>query len=157
MKTRLRDDGIRENWCSRHNDKQGAWLPVEQFHKGDAPYCKQCRSSYFKENYDPQQARARNFKYYYKHDSMIYDRLFELQNGVCAICGDPPEEKPTGRNRTKRALLATDHNHETGKVRGLLCYNCNFALGWIKDNPGRIQQIIDYLKNDGISVKEVLP
>src|SRR6266851_2205326 len=46
-----------------------------------------------------------------------YERLLRLQNGVCAIC----KEKPEG-------WLCVDHCHLTGKVRGLLCKNCNSAL-----------------------------
>jgi Recombination endonuclease VII len=144
-------DGNTEQWCSRHNGKQGAWLPVDQFHKGDMPYCKACRSSYHKESYDPGKVRARNFRYYYKHDESIYDRLFELQNGLCAICGRPPEAQPTGRYRTMRAILATDHNHQTGKVRGLLCHHCNQVLGWARENPDHVRDMIKYLENDGIA------
>lgn len=47
-----------------------------------------------------------------------YERLLELQGGGCAICGNPP----------KNRRLSVDHNHRTGKVRGLLCFRCNRAL-----------------------------
>jgi hypothetical protein len=47
-----------------------------------------------------------------------YAELLERQGGVCAICGNPP--------KTRR--LSVDHNHRTGKVRGLLCFRCNRAL-----------------------------
>ena len=47
-----------------------------------------------------------------------YDRLLEAQNGGCAICGNPP--------KTRR--LHVDHNHRTGRIRGLLCFRCNRAL-----------------------------
>ena len=47
-----------------------------------------------------------------------YDRLLAAQDGGCAICGNPP--------KTRR--LHVDHNHRTGKVRGLLCFRCNRAL-----------------------------
>lgn len=51
-----------------------------------------------------------------------YDTLLAAQGGGCAICGNPP--------KTRR--LATDHDHATGKVRGLLCHRCNRALPtWI--------------------------
>lgn len=47
-----------------------------------------------------------------------YARLLAAQGGCCAICGNPP--------RTRR--LHTDHDHATGRVRGLLCYRCNRGL-----------------------------
>jgi hypothetical protein len=47
-----------------------------------------------------------------------YKRLLEAQDGVCALCGNPP--------KTRR--LSVDHNHRTGTVRGLLCHRCNRAL-----------------------------
>jgi hypothetical protein len=47
-----------------------------------------------------------------------YAALLEAQHGGCAICGNPP--------KTRR--LSVDHNHRTGKVRGLLCFRCNRAL-----------------------------
>ena len=51
-----------------------------------------------------------------------YDRLFELQRGLCDICGRKDYDK-LGRR------LAVDHDHTTGKIRGLLCYKCNIFLG----------------------------
>lgn len=47
-----------------------------------------------------------------------YARMLEAQGGVCAICGNPPKSR----------RLHVDHDHRTGKVRGLLCFRCNRAL-----------------------------
>jgi hypothetical protein len=47
-----------------------------------------------------------------------YDAMLKAQGGGCAICGNPP--------KTRR--LDVDHDHKTGKVRGLLCHRCNRAL-----------------------------
>ena len=49
-----------------------------------------------------------------------YERMFDAQGGVCAICGKPRPEERT---------LHVDHDHETGEIRGLLCFSCNNALG----------------------------
>lgn len=54
------------------------------------------------------------------------------QDGCCAIC---QERKP----------LCVDHNHDTGLVRGLLCSNCNMALGHFKDSILYLQKAIEYL------------
>jgi hypothetical protein len=56
-----------------------------------------------------------------------YDRMFEEQGGKCAICG-------VHQSQQKRRLYV-DHDHETNKVRALLCHKCNFMIGWARDNP----------------------
>lgn len=52
-----------------------------------------------------------------------YAELFRKQNGMCAICHQPP--------RGKMKSLSVDHDHNTGKVRGLLCITCNRAVGYL--------------------------
>lgn len=64
-----------------------------------------------------------------------YDALLAAQNGVCAACASPPG---------KRAL-AVDHDHTSGVVRGLLCGNCNVALGLLYECPTRITALRDYI------------
>lgn len=66
-----------------------------------------------------------------------YDKMFEEQGGICAICSLPPTED-------KR--LAVDHSHSTGKVRGLLCSSCNSALDSLGDN---IWSVLAYLYKHG--------
>ena len=66
-----------------------------------------------------------------------YDSMFESQNGACAICGGQQTYK----------LLAVDHCHITGKVRGLLCSKCNSILGYVSDNVGTLQNAIKYLRS----------
>ena len=53
----------------------------------------------------------------------------------CQICGREP----------KNRRLSVDHNHKTGEIRGLLCYHCNYALAWFKDDPQKLQAAIVYL------------
>ena len=67
--------------------------------------------------------------------SKYYDTLFKKQGGVCYICGNPPGKKK----------LAVDHNHVTGKIRGLLCNNCNRGLGLFKDNGKLLARALIYL------------
>lgn len=66
-----------------------------------------------------------------------YDRMFEAQGGVCATCGKP--------NKSKYGYLSVDHDHKTGKVRGLLCHRCNAALGQVYDDVSILQKLIEYL------------
>jgi hypothetical protein len=65
-----------------------------------------------------------------------YDEILCIQNGVCGICGTKP-----GARR-----LAVDHDHETGEIRGLLCANCNRALGNLKDDHLIAYSAYQYLK-----------
>ena len=71
-----------------------------------------------------------------------YDALLELQKGRCAICGG--EGFLMGPQHKKK--LVVDHDHATGKVRGLLCHNCNRALGLLGDKPELLHRAADYLK-----------
>ena len=62
--------------------------------------------------------------------------LVESHDGKCDIC-------KTTDNRGK--ALAVDHCHATGRIRGIVCDNCNLALALLKDNPNIIQQAYEYL------------
>jgi len=71
-----------------------------------------------------------------------YDQILKLQNGVCAICHHP---STTHNNRA----LSVDHDHKTGKVRGLLCHGCNTGIGNLKDNPDFCRRAVHYLTKHG--------
>lgn len=70
-----------------------------------------------------------------------YAAMEAAQDSRCAVCGDLPKTIVNG----KPQKLAVDHNHQTGKVRALLCANCNVALGMVKDQAWRLDSLIDYL------------
>ena len=65
-----------------------------------------------------------------------YEKLFNEQKGVCAICSDSPGAK----------ALAVDHDHVTGKIRGLLCHSCNLNLMKKKHTVEILAKAIAYLK-----------
>jgi hypothetical protein len=72
-----------------------------------------------------------------------YNEILALQKGVCAICHQPE----TRTNKWDHLILplAVDHDHETDRVRGLLCHNCNIALGNFQDDPQRLIVASEYL------------
>lgn len=73
-----------------------------------------------------------------------YKTLKELQNNKCAICKNNETVVCKGKLRE----LSIDHNHMTGKVRGLLCYACNVSLGLLKENTQTLKQMILYILKD---------
>ena len=69
-----------------------------------------------------------------------YNKLFEEQKGTCAICGT---DTPGGKWKN----FHVDHCHDTKKVRGLLCTNCNTTLGLCKENIHTLKSMIQYLES----------
>ena len=69
-----------------------------------------------------------------------YDLLFKEQDGKCAIC-----DREVGHSSKNGAdcKLAVDHDHETGKIRGLLCNRCNRGLGFLEN---RLSRALEYVK-----------
>lgn len=67
-----------------------------------------------------------------------FQQLSRIQKGLCAVC----KRKPTG----KRWRLCVDHNHKTGKIRGLLCIKCNAALGQLDENVSFMKNLITYIR-----------
>lgn len=73
-----------------------------------------------------------------------YAKLLVEQNNACAICGVSATE-------LKREL-SVDHNHETNKIRGLLCHHCNIGLGNFRDSTTLLSLAIEYLeRTDGVA------
>lgn len=66
-----------------------------------------------------------------------YNKLYEIQEGRCLICSKHQSELDKS--------LCVDHNHQTGEIRGLLCSNCNSALGFLKDNIESVKKALEYL------------
>ncbi|MGE0576133.1 MAG: endonuclease VII domain-containing protein [Reyranella sp.] len=61
------------------------------------------------------------------------------QEGRCKICRRPAEEG-------QWKVLRVDHDHATGKIRGLLCHHCNVALGHFGDSPELLERAAEYLR-----------
>jgi hypothetical protein len=74
-----------------------------------------------------------------------YNVLYLKQNGKCAICFE--EETTLSNNMKTTKKLSIDHDHTTGKVRGLVCANCNSAIGLFKENADIVLSAYNYLKN----------
>ncbi len=73
-----------------------------------------------------------------------YQALFTKQNGCCAICGT---------TQSAWGKLAVDHNHDSGEVRGLLCFNCNTSIGKLNDDPALLRRAAEYLEESSRSLR----
>ena len=114
--------------------------------------CNKCLAVYKKELYgkqklkDPEFFKRRDRKYHLKHQCGItleeYKTRAERQFHRCAICGD----YETRRGRGDGILnLNVDHDHVTGRIRGLLCNRCNRVLGMVKDDITVLEEMKNYL------------
>lgn len=81
--------------------------------------------------------RKAHLKKFYRLTIAQYDLMFQAQGGCCAICGSASPGK------TK--YFHVDHNHVTGKIRGLLCMKCNLGLGSFNDNSSLLELAAKYL------------
>lgn len=89
-------------------------------------------------------SNSRNWlKRNYKITLEEYQFMFEKQEGLCAIC----RKEGFKMSERQRQGIVIDHCHKTGKVRGLLCHNCNRALGLFSDSIQNLTNAISYLSN----------
>jgi hypothetical protein len=118
----------KEKECIKCGEYGAHYEDYTNKHKGNIkPYCKSCHAK---------TQRSNIYKRKYDITIEAYDEILELQGGVCWIC--------RGED-TKGILLAVDHCHTSGEVRGLLCSACNLGLGNFKDDSDRLERAIKYL------------
>jgi len=80
---------------------------------------------------------SRRYHYRVKYGITLeqYDEMLRQQGGVCALCHQHPTRQ-----------FDVDHDHETGKVRGLLCHRCNISLAFFRDDPDLMDRMREYLR-----------
>ena len=99
--------------------------------------------------------RERSLKSRYGITQDDYNRMLYEQKGTCSICKNPEIRTTIGSDGTARtSQLCVDHCHKTGKVRGLLCYKCNSAIGFLGDSIETLAEAILYLQKSQIIKKE---
>ncbi|MBY8842730.1 endonuclease VII domain-containing protein [Streptomyces sp. SP2-10] len=112
--------------------KCGEIKPWSEWHRnatasdGLSTRCKACRAA---------DGRARHLKRSYGLTEAERDAMVVSQRGLCAICLDAPPEH-------------VDHCHKTGRVRGVLCFNCNSAIGKLRDDPDVGRRAVAYLEGN---------
>jgi len=128
-------DGLRGQCLVCYNKKKHEWRLANWQRDNDI------KSRYRQSN--PDRVRDANLRQKYGISLIEYEFMFEQQNGLCAIC-EQPERIINGKSK-KVAPLAVDHCHQTGTVRGLLCFSCNIALGKFQDSPKILAKALDYV------------
>lgn len=132
----------KEKTCS----KCGVSKELSQFHKHLytrdrlQSQCMDCQKATNRERYaakTPEERKAFNRRkqlgiYGLKPED--FDALAAQQGYRCAICQEKPDE------------LVVDHDHDTNKVRGLLCHQCNMALGKFRDNIHVLRSAVAYMR-----------
>jgi hypothetical protein len=117
-------------------ERKAAKIEVSRrWHKDHAEQVREKQRAWKKAH--PDKVRAYNLKHRLKYRYGITDgceQLLAEQGGVCAICG-------------REHALVVDHNHTTGKVRGMLCQRCNTGLGYFEDAAMLLRKAADYIDN----------
>ena len=149
--------------CGVEKPRMDFMLEVARF-DGVSPYCKPCTSikngHWDSKHPEVRKERVRVWgnknperKEHHRRSGVLrrygltnadYDAMLLTQGGRCAICGS------TDVARKNHDKFCVDHDHATGKIRSLLCTNCNVGIGSFKDDPNLLQQALDYLRrHDG--------
>lgn len=150
-KRKLRVDG--KVGTQRHTGHWGKWKGVECATEGCGKpvsakgLCKSCHGKKVWRDgtyrLTVEQKRESHLKHRYGISTEIYDAVLTEQGGLCAICKQPPT---TGNSRAGQVpKLYVDHCHDTKKVRGLLCNDCNLAIGRGK-TPDVLEAAARYLR-----------
>lgn len=150
-------DGVRANCkkCASEDAKTYTNIPsVKERLKGvrkawdNSPAGKAIRKAMYTEYNNRPEVKERHRAHWFMKQYGItleeYKKMYDNQNGNCAICGEHYELR--GENKLK--TLHVDHDHETGDVRGLLCHNCNSGIGYFKEDLNLIKRIEHYLSGD---------
>lgn len=150
-KVRCEAPAVGRALCDRHHEKRRLIAQAYKQRKVAAGICLSCTRPVDVGVLQCPHHRAAHIRYESEnHAAKIrrrygidYGKWLAAQNGVCAICSKP-ETSRGSQGALKR--LAVDHNHETGEVRGLLCNNCNRAIGFFADDSALVRRAADYLE-----------
>lgn len=126
-----------KEWADANPEKNRS--RAKEWGRENAEYSRRRSREWYYNNSDKKRARDLRIKFGITPE--IYDTILANQNGVCAICS---------KSCTSGKLLAVDHDHNTGKVRGLLCMKCNTGLGKFLDSPELLRKSANYLESNNL-------
>jgi hypothetical protein len=130
----------------------GDFCPAKTNVDGRNNACRPCDNAYRRSKYadgtyayPPRDERKRaQLKSSHNTTLEYYCQLLQEQEGVCAICKQPNNH--IRRSSGTPCDLHVDHDHITGKIRGLLCGKCNMGLGLFMDSTYLLEKAVAYLK-----------
>lgn len=143
--------GVTDQYISYRCNKCGETKPEADFGidrrqaRGRKYACKECTNAERRGRYQEDNRRYM-LKSRYGLTDADYDGLVRSQSGMCPICQAAPSERSGGKRAKNSTGLYVDHDHVSGKVRGLLCHKCNVALGLLGDDPTRLERAAKYLR-----------
>lgn len=130
-------------WAQKFNQSPHGKELREEWNKENREKIEQYRELY--KNDPDKKAKSKEYQreYWLKKEFNMtleeYNNLLQKQDGKCAICGT----NNPGNKKNKN--FPVDHDPKTGKVRGLLCHNCNIGIGNLRHDPSLLRSAIDYL------------
>lgn len=116
-------------------------------------FCRECRrkiDAAYRAKLPFGHHRARMLEREYGITQADYDRILAEQGGGCALCGATTVRHENLKKPRGEVSLHVDHDHKTGKVRGILCGPCNHALGKLNDDPELLRKAADYIERGGL-------
>lgn len=119
-------------------EKDPSMFPRDRSAKsGSKSYCKPCHNARTRATIKRLHGDTRHYHYRQKYGigRDDFERMKAAQGGLCPIC-------------RRREATQVDHDHDTGKVRGILCLNCNAGIGALRDDPRLVYEAVDYLSPD---------
>ena len=138
--------------CSRCNQLK-SYSEFYKLRDGLFPYCKRCEGErskqWHRDNREQSQLNKRNWKIQNKYDLTAeqWTALFNAQGRKCGLCGSLEPKTKKG--------WQTDHDHGVGKVRGILCQPCNYAVGaYEKILQPMWGQVVEYLDGEPQSARQ---
>lgn len=128
--TKCKDLKSEEDFVKRKTGKNGL-----------GSWCKPCCNLVIINSKEKKPDRYKNYNLVYRFGITIeqYSQILEKQENKCKIC-------KRHKNEFTKSLIV-DHCHDTGKIRGLLCDNCNRGLGQFKDSIESLNSALEYLKD----------
>ena len=125
--------------CSKCRTVGGEFHKNKRQPDGFQNQCKACTAEAGRQDYEKHKRKRTSAGLERKYGISLddYEQMSEDQDHACALCQEP--EMVEGRR------MAIDHDHETGRIRGLLCFKCNTSLGRVCDTQAALERLVAYV------------